>query len=125
MGFFSYECRGCGQSIKSPYNVPRDLRYQNQTVRLLPDESRVGGKYDGYGRIHTKEGEIVDTIDDPQRGSTEEDPPKGRRIDHLKVGEWWHARCFSEAGEPEYSGPSPSAYDQGFFYEKTGEVSDV
>jgi len=88
MGFFSWNCKACGESIKG---CPCEhMAWQQNAVLLKQNGSRVIGEYDGYGRI-----------DDTDFSSSEP--------------ELWHEKCWREAGCPEYSGPSDYAQDQGFF----------
>ena len=98
MGFFSWNCKGCGASIKAPYNVPEGWEFMNEAVLLEFKGSLIMGSYDGYGNIG--EHEIS--------------------YDPLEP-ELWHKKCWEEAGKPEYTGPSRYAGDQGFFYERPGE----
>jgi len=93
MGFFSWNCKGCGQSIKAPYNLPGDIAWQNDAVCQLENGTRVVGKYDGYGRLGSIEG------------------------DDLFMAEWWHQKCFKAAGRPNFTSRSTDAQDQGYFYD--------
>ena len=104
MGFHSRLCRGCGESVKAPYSLPSSLQWQNDAVVLLPTGSLLTGPYDGYGRI---------SLDDlgPPSDATE------LRVHVSFIGspaEFWHDRCFTEAGHPAYSGASENAPDQGY-----------
>ena len=95
MGFFSWNCKGCGESIKAPYDIPDQIAWQNEAVVVNSDNTIASGPYDGYGRI---EGFWSDN-----------------EFGHEP--EMWHGQCWVEAGEPKkYSGPSTHADDQGFFY---------
>jgi hypothetical protein len=94
MGFFSWNCKGCGSSIRSPYSIDKDTAWMNRAVAVFADGSLVRGSYDGYGRLSMGGGGECDLED----GFT-----------------FWHARCFDESDNPEYSGPSAPARDQGFF----------
>jgi hypothetical protein len=93
MGFFSWNCKGCEESIKAPYDIPENIKWQNDCVVIMEDESFVTGCYDGYGRID--DFEIM-----------EESEPS-----------LWHKRCWEKAGKPKYTGASNHAADQGFFYD--------
>jgi hypothetical protein len=106
MGFFSNLC-SCGQSIKSPHDLPAAMAWQHQLVVLTPDGSVLRGEYDGYGRVSH------DDYDDPQQIP--------------KDSQWWHSRCYQRACFPDdgttyvaptYGGPSPDAPDQGWFYDR-------
>jgi hypothetical protein len=104
MGFFSWQCKKCDHSIKSPYNLPTGWEYMNEVVYLREGHSPVIGEYDGYGRIEGAE------LSEPTALSTyevnwEDNEP-----------ELWHKKCWYNEGMPQYSGESDYAEDQGFFY---------
>ena len=94
MGLFSWNCKKCGHSIKSPYQIPTGWEYMNEAVLLEPNGTIIVGQYDGYGEI---DGHPV----------------------HWESGEpeMWHKLCWDNEGNPEYSGGSDSASDQGYFYD--------
>ena len=94
MGLFSWECKHCGHSIKSPYQIPEGWEYMNEVVFLQEHEEPVIGDYDGYGRIGGYDIQIM-----------------------TSEPELWHHKCWENAGKPEYTGPSNYASDQGFFYD--------
>ena len=94
MGLFSWNCKHCDHSIKSPYNLPTGWTYMNEAVLLEPNGNIITGDYDGYGRI------------DDREVNWETGEP-----------EMWHKKCWENAGKPQYSGESDSAEDQGFFYD--------
>ena len=52
MGFFSWQCKGCDESIKAPYGLTEDVQWKNKVVMLMPNGSCISGDYDGYGSIH-------------------------------------------------------------------------
>ena len=93
MGFFSWDCHGCRESIKAPFwkseQERDDIGWQNDAVALLSNGSRAIGEYDGYGRIGA-----FDVSDEP---------------------DMWHRKCWTQAGKPEYAAPSRPSDDQGFF----------
>jgi hypothetical protein len=94
MGFFSWECECCGESIKSPYTEPE---WQNKAVVLTSGGSLIKGDYDGYGRIDDFEIE-----------------------DHLP--QVYHERCWLSADKPtQWEAESEMARDQGFF---TGDPNE-
>ena len=108
MGFFSRLCDVCGRSIKAPYDIPKELEWQNKIVAILPDGTMIGGDYDGYGRIDTPD--IVNSK--PFELPSYEEPH----------ADWYHDRCHEAAGNPgKYTGGSEDAQDQGFFYDRGGE----
>lgn len=95
MGFFSWNCKGCGKSIKAPYDLPASLDWHNTAVVLLSNGTRIIGEYDGYGRLGGWD----------YGDSSGEEP------------EMWHQRCWEGAGCPDYTGASRHAEDQGYFYD--------
>ena len=112
MGFFSWNCKGCGKSIKAPYDIPKELEWHNKITVVLPDGVMMGGDYDGYGRIITDEIVNSTPFQLPTWGTPQADV--------------WHDRCHEEAGSPTaYTGGSESAPDQGFFYAKEGDTDDL
>lgn len=98
MGFFSWKCKGCSESIKAPYGLPKVWDFMNEAVLLESKGSVIHGSYDGYGNVGNYEISY-----DPL------DP------------ELWHKKCWDKAGKPAYTGPSENAEDQGFFYDNPGE----
>ena len=100
MGLFSWQCKKCDHSIKSPYNLPTGWEYMNECVLLEPDGAIIMGEYDGYGRIGPEEREVNWESGEP---------------------EMWHKKCWENEGKPQYSGESDSAEDQGFFYNDPSE----
>ena len=90
MGFFSWNCKECGKSIRSPYSVDKNTDWMADAVALLKNGSVIIGEYDGYGRI----------------GGTD-------LADSAPT--MYHHKCWIKAGKPEYSGESDWAEDQGFF----------
>ena len=102
MGFFSWNCRGCNESIKAPYDLPEAIEWQNDIVALRVGSGLLRGRYDGYGRVQTDAGLVAL----PHEGA-----------------ECWHFRCWEGAGSPKsYTAASPDAEDQGFFYAHSGPV---
>ena len=104
MGFFSWNCKGCGESIKAPYNLPKELTWQNSAVAyagLYDSDSVIYGSYSGYGMLETDHGEI------------------GLDLDDVCI---WHERCY-EADLDMYPTEDYSrhAEDQGYFYDRPGD----
>lgn len=94
MGFFSWNCRGCGESMKAPYDLDADDAWQNKVVVITEDNYIFSGDYDGYGRVCG--------VDIPTFSP-----------------ECWHKRCHTEHGEPQtFTESSDDAEDQGYFYER-------
>lgn len=98
MGLYSFNCRGCGESIKAPYSLENYLVWQNKAVCLEEIGNITIGSYDGYGQID------------------------GRN--DLEFCDWWHHQCWIEAGKPPFEAPAKSAKDQGyFFHDKTRDLT--
>ena len=95
MGFFSWNCRGCGESMKAPYDLDAADAWQNDVVVITEDNDLISGAYDGYGRVSCED------------------------ITYYKV-ECWHKRCHTEHGSPlTFTKSSDYAEDQGYFYERS------
>ena len=99
MGLFSWQCKKCDHSIKSPFNIPDGWEYMNEAVVLRKGMEPVIGEYDGYGTVGALG---VNSFGDYEP-------------------EMWHKKCWENDGKPEYSGGSEYAQDQGFFYEDPTE----
>ena len=94
MGFFSWNCRGCGESMKAPYDLPDEIEWQNRVVVHTEDHRTLIGRYDGYGRVAYTD---IDS-DNP---------------------DCWHFECHQAKGGPgKYIQSSDYADDQGYFYER-------
>jgi len=106
MGLFSWQCKKCEHSIKSPYNLPTGWEYMNEAVYVRRDEKPIIGEYDGYGRIMTEDGKEYDMQNDV---GFDDDP------------ELWHKVCWENSGKPGYTSTSEYASDQGFFYDDPSE----
>jgi len=92
MGFFSYECPGCSQSIRHPGACREESRWMSNAVSLDSEGSRIKGEYDGYGRLGALDLGDADS----------------------KIA-LWHQACHKFLGEPSYTAPSKHARDQGHF----------
>lgn len=94
MGFFSWECKGCGHSIRSHHSTNATSAWMSKVVVVFADGDRVSGEYDGYGRV-------------------------GAKLDYegLEDGAFamFHRTCWELSGSPEFVEPSCSASDQGYF----------
>lgn len=96
MGFFSWKCKRCQKSILNSCGVDRTDRngWMAEAVAVTPNGSVIKGTYNGYGRIEAFS------------LSNDEGEP-----------DLWHLSCWALAGKPtNYSGGSPFADDQGWFY---------
>jgi hypothetical protein len=92
MGFYSWNCSACEESIKAPYDLPSDISWQNKVHAIMPGGLELRGEYDGYGRVSAYQ--LDDTV------------------------QVWHQRCYDKAGEQKYSQPSKWSDDQGYFYDR-------
>lgn len=97
MGFFSWECKHCGKSIRSPYSVSEFTSWMNDAVLIEADGSIIKGSYDGYGRLETKGGTIIEFSE------------------HTMEPCLYHQKCWIAAGKPIDYSPSEGAGDQGYF----------
>lgn len=97
MGFFSYDCRGCGHPLLAPHATNSVNAWMTDAVCLLPDGRVVKGAYDGYGRLDG------------------EDVRCGERL--LDAPEAWHRACWEACGSPtKFTRHSAHADDQGHFF---------
>jgi hypothetical protein len=87
MGFFSWDCRGCGHSIREGRG------WMSRAVAQGADGSVVCGDYDGYGRLQSSVGEV--------------------ELDACGEFALWHRACFELGGRSAFSGVSRHAQDQG------------
>lgn len=96
-GFFSWNCHGCGKSLRSTYSNSPD--WMMDVVVLEKDGKVLEGMYDGYGNVAGEEIGVIWS----ETGS--------------EYPSCWHRRCWEAAGRPEYAddGPSTPAEDQGYF----------
>lgn len=96
MGFFSANCVGCGHPILHANKTNEINAWMNVGVAIWPSGAIRTGFYDGYGNLDQP-------FDSPAVG------------DDTTV---WHEACWIASGSPaEYRGPSPSAPDQGWFFQ--------
>lgn len=96
MGFFSWNCRGCGVSLRSRYAT--DNRDHIECVVLLPQGCVLIGDYDGYGRVND-----IDINSNPEP-------------------ECWHRKCWDLAGAPKhFTKSSEYAHDQGYFFDEPSD----
>lgn len=91
MGFFSWNCKCCGHSIRSRYATNPTSAWMSKAV-VMTEDATVRGEYDGYGRVGALD-----------LGESGEEPAM------------YHRACWELSGKPEYDSPSQSAGDQGYF----------
>jgi len=94
MGFFSYNCRGCGHPLLSGYATNENNGWMNEVVAISPKGIVHKGTYDGYGRIDSLE--------------------LGYPCKH----DVWHEACYELMDRPPYKGPAEDARDQGYFFDQ-------
>jgi len=97
MGFFSWDCKACGHSVRATNATRAASAWLAEAVLVEPDGSTLRGTYDGYGRLETRSGREVEL------GEGLEPPCL------------YHTACYDLVGKPSYDEPSFSARDQGFF----------
>jgi len=100
MGFFSWNCKGCGHPMLSGHATNSTNDWMTDVVVQFDNGTRLIGEYDGYGRVNDKD---FDFEDDP---------------------ECYHKVCWDISGKPRYSSPSENASDQGFFFEKEHDMPE-
>jgi len=94
MGFFSWNCKGCGHPMlcEAAANESKN-GWMKDVVAIEKSGSILKGEYDGYGRIG------------------------GHEIEDYEA-ECYHQHCWEKAGRPtEFTEVSSSASDQGWFFE--------
>lgn len=97
MGFFSWDCKGCGNSMRSAHAVTKTSAWMKQVVIYTKGSKTARrGEYDGYGRV----------------GSSDYDDDSfwdGREFTA------YHKACHEIMGKPKFDGQSRDAHDQGYF----------
>jgi len=91
MGFFSWNCNGCGHPMLSRYATNDINSWMNNVVVILPGQEVVSGSYDGYGRVGCFEIGFACCC--------------------------YHEACWAKAGKPTEWIGSDYADDQGFFFD--------
>ena len=92
MGFFSFNCLGCGHPALCSAATTRGVNeWMSGVVVLFENGTRIVGSYGGYG-----------DIDDD---------------DDVHDGGWWHEACWEVAGKPDYTRESRQSGDQGWFFD--------
>jgi len=97
MGMFSWDCNGCGFSLRECRGCSVD-NWMSKGVCLTPDGSRVIGHYNAYGQL----GEY-------------------NLVDQIGKFAIYHHACWEVAGRPEYDRPSHHSRDQGFCHAMHGQ----
>jgi len=89
MGFFSYNCLGCGYSLRSHHFTSDNSKWMSKAVVMTKRGGKWEGVYDGYGRID------------------------GHEMGFSQRYACWHKACHQIVGEPEFTEPSARSEDQG------------
>ena len=103
MGFFSWQCLGCGHPLLSEYATTPKNQWMQSAVAIPKDfdpstQEAPQGLYDGYGTLEEKVGDNMSTY---------------QLADNPCV---WHKACWSAEGKPTEYKPSESSFDQGYFF---------
>ena len=105
MGFFSWNCRGCGHPLLSAYVTTPINKWMLEGVAVTAKGNLIIGGYDGYGRLDGLE--INGDVRWKKDGSAVYEP------------DVYHQACWELLGTPKkYKGGSESARDQGYFFSK-------
>jgi len=98
MGFFSWDCKGCGHSMRSAYSTTQTSAWMKQVVIYAKDSKTARrGEYDGYGRVGGSDYDDNNTF------------WEGREFTA------YHKACHEILGKPKFDGQSRDANDQGYF----------
>ena len=112
MGFFSFNCKRCGESLKAPYELPVTMTWQNRVVAVTPEGQRIAGFYDGYGRVN---------LDAPVLDLWCYQIPTVRSTHHAQAA-LWHERCAPVRPLIYlYRRKTLDCQDQGYFYDRPPE----
>ena len=97
MGFFSWNCNGCGHPLLSQFATSKINKWMEKCVIVAPDSTTTIGMYDGYGRLGAWSWNDACAY---------EDEPC-----------CWHYACWIVADKPTTYDPSECAKDQGYFFD--------
>ena len=112
MGFFSWNCKGCGHPLLSGYSAGPMNRWMIVAVAVTCNGRVIRGGYDGYGRLDGME--IHGDVRWTEEGGSVNDP------------DCYHAACWKLLGSPSlYAGGSKSSPDQGYFFNAGGHLQSV
>lgn len=107
MGFFSWNCRGCGHPMLSEYATNETNEWMRDVVVLEKSGNVYTGKYDGYGRVGGAEIHI-----------------QWENSKLLNGPCCWHKACWEKAGKPEYDEQSKMSDDQGYFFDDEHDMEE-
>ena len=129
MGFHSYNCKSCGESVKAPYDLPESMAWQNEVIIVIDENTRYEGSYDGYGGVNIADPEVKKW---PEMTVTKVKLAQ-KCLDLPTNDGWgtpvgvWHKKCFEEdctlKGADyllvDYKDlATPNAHDQGYWYDR-------
>lgn len=106
MGYFSWDCPCCHNSVRSHSATTADSQWMSRAVAVFEGGTLLRGEYDGFGGV-------------------------GNGHYELDVGEdfaLYHEACWLLTGKPAFSQPSRHAHDQGHFvgeYDPTEPKSEA
>ena len=108
MGFFSWNCIGCGHPMLNPYSV-NGINSWMANVVVIEGGSKtlLRGEYDGYGRVDDRDIQLGPWKDN---SNLENEPC------------CYHDACWVKAGEPTEYIPSTHAEDQGYFFDDEHDI---
>ena len=102
MGFFSWDCQGCGHPMLSEWSASPSNDWMRSVVVIEATGSILKGIYDGYGRVESRPIDYGTWVN----GVLSHEP-----CCH-------HEACWLKAGSPTDYTPSKSSDDQGFFFDE-------
>lgn len=111
MGFFSWNCRGCGHPLLSAYSMNSINVWMVNAIAITKRGCFHTGDYDGYGNVGGAN--IAGGVRYGKTGVSRGDP------------DCYHHKCWQILGEPKgYKGGSTSARDQGYFFDKQHDIPE-
>ena len=123
MGFFSWNCRGCGESIRAPYDgeqVSGEDGWMNRATVRMHDGGEWEGEYNGYG-VLIRDGAALEGGESPTLN-----------LNTLKGWDVWHTQCYRAVGMASTFPPLPlptdepeNAADQGYFVDDGSKEAET
>jgi hypothetical protein len=105
MGFFSWNCKGCGHPLLSSYAAHDNNLWMVSGVAITKRGRLHRGGYDGYGRLNGVRIDL-DVYWSKRTGTSSCNP------------DCYHRACWLIMGQPlQYKGGSENASDQGYFFD--------
>lgn len=106
MGFFSWDCPCCQNSVRSRAATTPESAWMSDAVAVFEGGTILKGEYTGYGQVGDGDYEL----------------------DYGQDFALYHAACYALAGKPAFTEPSRPSYDQGYFvgdYDPTKPQSET